>query len=381
MSYIGVDSPIALTKNSEIEVGAITTSMLNASVSSVPSGTIERSSMVMYGFKNKIINGNFSVWQRGTTFSSTGYSADRWWLGIAGTGTTAILTDHPLDTEASESATGINIIYTGGASADAQVRISQKIEGVRTCAGKRIALSFLADSLVGNAPIGIEFTQEFGGGGSATITGIGARKLIVSQSATHTLRKYTVIVDIPSIAGKSIGTDGEDGLSLNLWVSAGSAYAARASNIGQQASSIVIADLQVEEGDAPTMFEYRPNGTEAYLCYRYYQKIAATNNQAAVIIYASKVLHGRWQFITKMRKIPTITLESTSWATRGVTEPRFFEPSYSNYSISPTLTGVAAANITTSSTAFTYTGSGTTYGVVGVICPYQSIAMYVNAEM
>ena len=53
-----------------------------------PDGTInvdinelESSSLYGGGFslRNKLINGRFDIWQRGTTFSGEGYSADRWY--------------------------------------------------------------------------------------------------------------------------------------------------------------------------------------------------------------------------------------------------------------------------------------------------------------
>ena len=37
------------------------------------------------GFRNRIINGDFDFWQRGTSFTGSEYGADRWISGRIGT--------------------------------------------------------------------------------------------------------------------------------------------------------------------------------------------------------------------------------------------------------------------------------------------------------
>ena len=47
----------------------------NADVGSLNAQSLHGSS---FGFRNKLINGDFSQWQRGSNFSTSGFTADRW---------------------------------------------------------------------------------------------------------------------------------------------------------------------------------------------------------------------------------------------------------------------------------------------------------------
>jgi hypothetical protein len=222
-------------------------------------------------FRNKIINGNFDIWQRGTSLASgTGarYLADRWTNGA----TTATYTPSRQAFTAgqpdvpNEPAFFHRTVVVSGNVAGSNATLHQHIESVRTFAGKTVTLSFYAKTPTAPEKVAIEFYQYFGTGGSSAVS-IPAG----SFNLTTSWQKFTVTVNIPSISTKTIGGSSDDYLTVYFWFDAESTFGARASNIGYQSGTFDIAQVQIEEGSVATPFEERPIGTELALCQRYYQ--------------------------------------------------------------------------------------------------------------
>jgi hypothetical protein len=224
------------------------------------------------GFRNAIINGNFDHWQRGTSFTGNEYGADRWKNARANSTCTMSQqaftlgqTDVP-----GEPQYFCRMAVSSVVGANNFVIALQPIERVRTLAGQQATISFWAKADA-SKNIAIEFQQNFGTGGSpsSAVTAIGS----VKKALTTSWQKITHTVTIPSIAGKTLGTDSNDSLSFNIWFDAGSNFNSRTDTLGQQSGTFDIAQVQVEPGPVATTFERRPIGTELALCQRYYYKI------------------------------------------------------------------------------------------------------------
>lgn len=220
------------------------------------------------GFRNIIINGNFDIWQRGTSLSGFGYLADRW--QVQGAGSTFVQsrqtfalgqTDVPREPEYFH-----RTVVTSVAGAANYAVFVQRIEDVRTFAGQNVVLSFWAKANASKNAC-VEFVQLFGSGGSTQVN--------VSPSNTIALttswQKFTVTKSIPSISGKTIGSDNNDCFIFHLWLDAGSNFNARLNSLGQQSGTFDIAQVQLEAGDNATPFEHRSIGQELALCQRYYE--------------------------------------------------------------------------------------------------------------
>jgi hypothetical protein len=211
--------------------------------------------------KNKIINGDFRNWQRGTSFtinSTNLYTADRFFASYSTAAPTTYTVSQQtfapgeLPGNAAEGVYFLRSALTSIGTAT-NVRIEQRIEDVKTFAGTTITVSFYAKA---DAPrvltvMGIQYFA----GGSASVD-------IASQTVnlTTSWARYSLTFAIPSISGKTIGITGGGALGIR--------FSHPASN-----STIDLWGVQAEYGSKATPFQTASGGSiqgELAMCQRYY---------------------------------------------------------------------------------------------------------------
>jgi hypothetical protein len=291
------------TLTSPIHTGTTTVDALVVNANNYPSaGSLSG--------RNRIINSDFGLWRRATSGSANGYVAADRWVNFVNVATKTITrtsfavgqTDVPNDPQYYASS-----VVVGDADVTSFAIDQQRIEGVRTFNGKTVAISFWCKA---DAPknIAFEFEQSFGTGGSpsASITGIGAQLIAVTGSWA----KYTITVAVPSISGKTLGSNNDDNLSVNIWYSAGTDYSARTDSLSAQSGTFDLAQVQIEEGDVATPFERVDASLELAKCLRYYQQFSYRARFGAT---GGGEEDGRvLPFPTQMRAAPTVSTTSSS---------------------------------------------------------------------
>jgi hypothetical protein len=217
------------------------------------------SSVAYTAGKNKIINGDFSVWQRGTSFTSpsddTYSSADRWKVSRDGSptftvsqqaATPAAITGYDPQYYLRYNVTSLGSATSFGAR--------QRIEDVRTLAGQTVTVSFWIKSDATRA-IDFYWQQNFGSGGSTTVTS----SAISMGNATTSWQRLSKSFTITSISGKTIGAGN---------------YLAAIIILPGATQTTDIWGVQLEIGSTATAFQ-TATGTiqgELTLCQRYFQR-------------------------------------------------------------------------------------------------------------
>ena len=258
--------------------------------------------------RNLLNNGDFSIWQRGTSQTSSGYGADDRWSNVS-TGSTkvsdrqafavgqSVVTDNPTYYA--------RTVVTSVAGAANQVVKIQKIEGVQKTSGETVTLTFWAkaDSAKNMA---VEYIQNFGTGGSpsSTVTAIG----VTTVALTTSWVKQTVTIVLPTVSGKTLGTDLNDYLQLTMWFDAGSNHDARSNSLGQQSGTFDIANVQIELGVTATDFEYVLPADQIARCHRYFERLDLASSSvigtAHCLSTTSSIAHLGYSL---KRAIPTLS--------------------------------------------------------------------------
>jgi hypothetical protein len=224
--------------------------------------------------KNKIINGDFSNWQRGTSFTSYagGYTSDRW-TGTLDTSSAAV--SRQTFTPGTAPVAGYEGQFfmrftrgTGGTFCNVQ----QRVEDVRTFAGQTVTLSFWAKA---SATCTIEpfYIQSFGSGGPADVSG----SFGTSTTLTTSWVRYSYTAAIPSVSGKTIGTSSYLAI-LTARITSGT-------NV-----DVDTWGVQLEAGSVATAFQTATGTLQGELaaCQRYYWRHTATaSTNYSVLGYGS----------------------------------------------------------------------------------------------
>ena len=319
--------------------GLVTT--LKATQAEVAAGTVDNKivtplAAAIYGnnsmSRQAIINGNFDVWQRGTSVAladvTNTFLADRWKEYANKDGGTL-----PTLTRTREILTSgdiLNSFYysrltTNGAGtslgANSYHWYRQLIEnGVRFLCGlnKKVTMSFWARSSIANKKIGVYLNCSYGTGGSPS-----SAELIygTNWTLTSTWTKYTYTFTTNTLVGKTFGTDNNDVIEMifqDMW---GTNRAIRV-GAGTTAETFVgsgtidIAQVQLCAGDVALPFQPKSFEEELRACQRYYQQsyaigtapgTATTTNQYIWKTSFTSNFHQTFptSFIVRMRTAPT----------------------------------------------------------------------------
>jgi len=218
------------------------------------------------GLRNRIQNGDFRFWQRtgaeggdlpASVTTTDALLPDRWYCRAGSTGGSATVNRQAFtlgQTDVPGEPTYYLEWIQSVASSGLFPRLITPIENVRTMAGQTVTLSWWARVTSGTLPIQPKIVQDFGAGGSADVI-----QTETSQVATTTWQRFYFDVTLPSITGKTIGTDHYLGAALEL--------------VGVSwTGTLQLADIQLEPGSTPTVFERIPDFLMLEMLERFYEK-------------------------------------------------------------------------------------------------------------
>jgi len=292
--------------------------------------------------KNLIINGKFSIFQRGTGATTVNgndvFAADRFkgWANGGGTYTVEQSTDVP-NNEFEYSAKLTNTGVDSSVAAGDNYRWATDIEGYNVSQlgyghsdAKAVTLSFWVKSSLAGTYTGALYSTT------------ASRHYIYEYtiSSANTWEKKTITVSSGDTTGSWNKTNG-NGLRIYWGFGSGSNYQGTAGAwtagekwettnqeawIGSASATFFITGIQLEVGDVATPFEHESFAATLQKCQRYYQQSYALGTVVGTVTAVGKesmqasgsVLSTTTRLTTEMRATPTVTCFGIETGATGI---------------------------------------------------------------
>lgn len=330
----------AATNAGGAAASASTASSSSASASSAASSV--GAALASLSGRNAVINGGMEVWNRATLVtvpaSTPTFTADRWSAYHDGTGGTtevsrvsfASLPSQVTDVGA-RAALRYNVLVVPTSPTFRQV--TQKIEGVHVLSGRQVTVSFWTWVATGTAAGSVFLAQNFGSGGSPSSTvNLGSQAFTATTTPTRISKTFT----LPSVTGKVLGTNVDDGVILSIAPPAAGTY------------DLYLADAVVEAGTVATVFDRVPMAETLLLCGRYYRKVTAGVQS---YVGGAQTVGVRVPLVPPMRAVPATVTVADLGSSGGTGLAATSTSDAANITISASGAGAVTIHATVSLTA------------------------------
>ena len=255
------------------------------------------------GRRNMLINGDYQVWQRGTSGTVNMYMCDRWY----GWGNQQALTQQQAENATHNSGRFALRVAHNDASANTFSSIAQTLETNDTAKARGKKLTFTIDVKKGSAFTGnltLQIVERTDAEGSINT---GTRNVMVTSditsSLTTSLQRFTCTTTSTVAQGaRTIG------VNVNHTGTSGT----DANNFFQ------VERAQLEIGDTATDFEHRSYGEELSLCQRYYAELPCFSGPGTGTTDA----RGYGTHVVQMRTAPTLGVTGVMNITDGYSYDR-----------------------------------------------------------